>query len=101
MRSAWVDETDRLWGQMPKYGDHDAAEVALKLDPLAVKELGKYETEDRQYHDLQFRFKPIGKDRWTGRHATLEVKKMENQAVVWSRDYPREVPVCWPAEDDR
>jgi len=26
-RSAWMDETDRLWGQMPKHQDKDAAEV--------------------------------------------------------------------------
>lgn len=101
LRSAWMDSTDRLFGQMPKHLDHDATEVELTFDPLAAKELGKYEPEDLQYHDMQIRFKPLGKDKSTGHHATLEVKKMDTQTVAWSRDYPHETPVCWPAEDDR
>jgi len=101
LRSAWMDETDRLFGQMPKHLDHEATEVELTLDPMGAKDLGKYEAQDWQYHDLQFRLKPMGKDKATDHHATLEVKKMETQNVVWSRDYAREAPVCWPAEDDR
>jgi len=26
---------------------------------------------------------------------------MKTQAVAWSRDYPDQTPVCWPAEDNR
>jgi len=73
----------------------------LTFNPLAAKELGKYESEDWQYHDLQFRFKPMGKDKSTSHHATLEVKKMDTQTVIWSHDYSKETPACWPAEDDR
>ena len=101
LRSAWVDDKDRLFGQLPKYVNQEPSEYEIALDPFSAKELGKFEPQDLQYHDLQFRFKPMGKDKATYRHATLEVKKMDTQAVVWSHDYPRETPVCWPAEDDR
>jgi hypothetical protein len=86
---------------MPKHMDHDPTEGELTFDPLGGKDLGKYEPQDWQYHDLQFRLKPMGKDKATDHHATLEVKKMDTQAVVWSRDYPHEAPACWSAEDDR
>jgi hypothetical protein len=68
---------------------------------LDGKDLGKFEPEDWQYHDLQFRFKPMGKDKDATHHATFEVKKMGTQSVAWSRDFPHEMPACWPAEDDR
>jgi hypothetical protein len=50
---------------------------------------------------MQFQLKPMGNDKNTGRHATLEVKRMETQTVAWTRAYPHETPVCWSAEDDR
>jgi hypothetical protein len=50
---------------------------------------------------VQVRFKPLGRDKAIDHHATLEVKNMETQAVAWSRDYPHEMPACWPAEDNR
>jgi WD40 repeat protein len=101
LHSVWMDDADRLFGQFPKHMDHDAAEIAMTLDPPNAKELAKYKKEDRQYHDLQYSFKPMGSDKATNYHATLEVKKMETQAVAWSRDYPHTTPVCWPAEDNR
>lgn len=33
--------------------------------------------------------------------AVLEVRKMEDQAVAWSRTYSKETPACWEAEDNR
>ncbi|HKD59421.1 MAG TPA: M48 family metalloprotease [Terracidiphilus sp.] len=102
LRSAWMDDKDSLFGQLPKYMEQEPAEVEITLEPqFSAKDLGKYEPQDWQYHDLQFRLKPMGKDKSKDHHATLEVKKMDTQTVVWSRDYPHEVPVCWPAEDDR
>jgi WD40 repeat protein len=101
MHSLWVDDANRLFGQFPKHLDHDAAEIAITLDPLNAKDLAKYEKEDRQYHDLQYRFKPLNGDKASDYRSTLEVRKMETQAVVWSRDYPHGRPVCWSAEDNR
>ena len=101
LRSAWISDGDHLFGQMPKHLDLDPAQMELTLDPLEGRDLGKFEPEDWQYHDLQFRFKPMGKDKDATHHATFEVKKMGTQAVAWSRDFPHEMPACWPAEDDR
>jgi len=50
---------------------------------------------------MQIRFKPLGRDKASNHHATLEVKNMEAQTVAWSRDYAHEMPACWAAEDDR
>jgi WD40 repeat protein len=100
-RSGWLDESDTLWGQFPKYREKDEEEGTLTLNPLAEKSFGKYDKEDYQYQNLQIHFKPLGKDKDVNKHAALEVKKMENQVVAWSRDYQHETPTCWPAEDDR
>jgi hypothetical protein len=100
-RSAWIDEEDRMWGQYPKYLGRDPMETQLALNSSEDKNFGKYDNEDWQYRDLQFRLKPMGKDKDARSHATLEVKKMETQAVAWSRDYPHETPACWQAEDNR
>jgi len=99
--SAWIDSEDRLFGQFPKYIDREPVELRLSISTEENKTLGKFETEDFQQRDLQFRFKPIGKDIITSRHATLEVKKMETQTVAWKHDYPQETPAIWPAEDNR
>jgi len=76
-------------------------EVKLTMTPFASKELFKLEDGQRQYHDLQIHFKPMGKDNGIERHATMEVRKLESQAVAWTRDYNKETPACWPADDDR
>lgn len=98
---AWFDKEDRFFGQFQKYMDKDPAELRLSLDPLSTKDLAKLDDQEWQYHNLELRLKPIGKGKGTRTHATLEVKNMETQTVAWSRDYPDETPVCWPAEDDR
>jgi Putative Zn-dependent protease, contains TPR repeats len=101
-RSAWLDEHDRMWGLFPKFGTHDEQEMALTFDPQGEKSFGKFEKDDFQYQNLQLRFKPMGKDKESAnKHATLEVKNMETQAVAWTRDFQHETPACWPAEDDR
>jgi WD40 repeat protein len=101
LRNVWIDNQDRLFGQFPKYMDRDPAEFVLDLKALKPKDLGKFDTGDRLYRNLQFSFKPMGRDKATNRHVTLEVKNMETQTVAWSRDYPGVRPACWPAEDDR
>jgi WD40 repeat protein len=100
-RRAWFDETDQLFGQFPKYLSHDPAEIKITPAPLTSKELAKLDEKDWQYRNLEIDFKPLGKERTTREDATLEVKKMETQAVAWTRDYKYEMPACWPAEDDR
>jgi hypothetical protein len=100
-RSAWVDPTDHLFSQLIKYRENDPAEIDLTLATAAVKDLGKYENKDWQYHDLQMEFKPKGKDESADRNATLEVKKMGSQTVTWSKVFRYEKPACWPAEDNR
>jgi WD40 repeat protein len=101
MRSLWISEDDHMWAQYPKYGQHDPVELSSSLSVDDPKELGKYNNDDLQYQNLQIHFKPMGKDKNTRVHATLEVKKMDTQAVLWDRDYPREAPACWPADDNR
>jgi len=100
-RSVWIDSSDRLFAQFPKFLNRDSESMQLTLEPFASKSLSKLDDEDSQYHDLQYRLKPMGKSKDIREHATLEFKKMETQTVAWSRDYPHEVPVCWPADDDR
>jgi hypothetical protein len=100
-RSAWMGNDDRLFAQLSKFRDQDPADLVARMSPPGAKSLGKYEADEWQYRDLQFQFKPMGKEKITTHHATLEVKKMETQAVAWTRDYPHETPACWPAEDDR
>jgi WD40 repeat protein len=103
-RSAWMDHNDRLFGMFPKYLDKEPTVLELLVTQPGAKTLSKLEDHDWQYHNLQIRFKPMGKDKDASEiwhHATLEVKKMETQAVAWSRDYAHETPACWQAEDDR
>ena len=100
-RSVWIDPSDRLFGEFPKFIADEAVELNIPLKSVAYYKLATFEDSDRQYQDLQFRFKPMGKEKATDHHATLEVKKMGGQLVAWSRDYPYETPACWPAEDDR
>ena len=100
-RRAWIDNDDHLWAQYPKYMGLDQAETAIALNQQNEKLLGKFEDEDWQYHDMQFRFKPMGKDKNTRYHATLEATKMGTQAVAWTHDYLHETPAIWLAEDNR
>lgn len=100
-RSVWFDDGDRLFGQFPKYIEREPTELRITMAPVSGTDLAKYDGDDWQYHDMQYRFKPMGKEKTTARHATLEVKKMETQAVAWSREYPHQTPVCWPAENNR
>jgi len=90
-----------MYVQFPKFMDNDPSEARIQLATTAATELTKYDGSDWQYRNLQYRYKPMGKDQAIDHHATFEVKKMETQAVAWSRDYPHEAPACWPAEDDR
>jgi WD40 repeat protein len=100
-RSVWFDEGDNLFGQFPKYMEQEPTELRITMTPLGSTDLAKYEWEDRQYHNLQYRFNPMGKEDSTSQHATLEVKKMETQEVAWSWDFPHETPACWPAGGNR
>ena len=100
-RSVWINDADYLFGQFPKYLDKDAMEMEVSIATPGAKDLSKYEDKEWQYRDLQLQFKPMGKGESVERRATLEVKKMETQAVVWSKEFPHETPVCWPAEDNR
>lgn len=101
MSTLWIDGQDRLWGRMPKFVDYDAAAFEVPLDGQAAKQLGKFDDKDGQYENLQFQIKPMGRDKDTGRHVTLEVKSMETQKVLWSRDFPDERPACWAADNQR
>jgi hypothetical protein len=100
-RSAWIDKDDMLWTQFPKYMKREQTEMTTELNGTGAKELCKYEDQDVQYRNLQIRFRPMGNDTSTRIHSTLEVKKMDGQAVLWKRDFPREAPACWPADGDR
>lgn len=100
-RTAWIDGQDRLWSQFPKYMGRDPEETISTLTTGSVKPLGKFDDADWQYRDMRLHFKPMGKDDSTRQHATLQMTKMETQAVAWSRDFPHETPRCWPADDDR
>jgi outer membrane protein assembly factor BamB len=99
--SAWIDSNDRLFVQFPKYIDRDVQEGVVDLTTQKSKDFGKYDAGDFQFQNLQIRFTPLGKGKETTRHAKLEVKNMETQAVSWTRDYPHETPAIWPAEDNR
>jgi len=100
-RSAWIDDADHLFGEFPKFRDKDASEAEMTMTPLTFKDLTKFEEQDWQYHELQYRYRPMGKEKSSYQHATIEVKNMQTQAVAWSRDFPHETPACWSAEDDR
>jgi WD40 repeat protein len=100
-RSAWIDDADQFWAQYPKYMDRDPMETRLMLSSQAEKQFGKFDDEDWQYREMQFRLKPMGNDKNTRHHATLQATKMETHTVAWTRDYPHETPMIWPAEDDR
>ena len=102
-RSAWISPDDQLYAQAPKYLDKDPLQLHTDLTKIAATELGKFEGSDWQYHDLQYHFDPIGKDKKASsfHHATLQVKKMGAKDLVWSRDYPHETPAIWPTEDNR
>jgi len=100
-RTVWMDDNDRLFAEFPKFLDKEASVGAISMSPLRFTDMGKLENEDWQYRGMEYRFKPMGRDKATDHHATLEVKSMETQKVAWSRDYPHETPACWPAEDDR
>ena len=100
-RSLWINDEDYLIGQFPKFLDKEPADLKIRLTSPGGQDLGKYEGNDWQYRNLQVRFKPLGRDKATDHHATLELKNMETQTVAWSRDYTHEMPACWPAEDDR
>jgi len=100
-RTVWLDDDDRLLGEFPKFRDKDPEIGSMTLSPAVFKDLGKLELEDWQYRGLQYRFKPMGRGNATDHHATLVVKKMDTQAAAWTRDFPKETPACWPAEDNR
>jgi len=99
--SAWIDGNDHLFGQFPKYINWEPKELEFSLSPLGASELAVLDDKEWQYHDMELRFKPLGKSGSGDLHVTFEVKKMKTQTVAWSRDYAHERPACWPAEDDR
>ena len=100
-RSAWIDDGNHMFGQFPKFMDKDPVELRISLASLDAKGMAKYEREDDQFHDLQIRYSPMGKEKSTRQHATMEVKKMESQTVLWTKEYPHETPAWWETEDDR
>jgi hypothetical protein len=100
-RSAWFDKDDHLLGMFPKYVDKDPAVLEMDMKPPAVKSLFKPEDDYWQYSNLELDFKPMGRDKGTDHHATLEVRKLETQTMAWSRAYTHETPACWKAEDER
>ncbi len=101
MRSLWIDGQDHVFGQLPKYRDSDATEAELVLPEITTNDLGKYDDKERQYGDFTTMLKAEGDANWTDHHATLQVKKMGSQTPAWTREYPNETPVCWPADGDR
>jgi hypothetical protein len=100
-RSAWIDKDDHLFGIFPKYVDKDPVVLEMSVGQINAKSLSKPEDSDWQYSNLELRYRPMGKDKSTDHHATLEVRRMETQALAWSRDYSHETPACWKAEDER
>jgi hypothetical protein len=100
-RSAWMDDGDNLFAQFPQVYELDPMEVKTSLIPLQSKILGKYEGQDWQYRDLQYRFNPLDKGKFTSTHATLQVTRMETPKLVWSRDFSDETPAVWRADNDR
>jgi len=101
MRSLWVDNHDHVFGQLPKYRDSDAAEAEIALPDITTNDLGRYDDKERQYGDFTTMLKPVKDGEWTDHHAVLQVKKMGSQTPAWTREYPNETPVCWPADGDR
>lgn len=100
-RNAWFDGDDQLLGQFPKYLDKDAIDYQMHMTPLDAVQLSKLDTDQLQYRNLEIHFKPLGKDKATNHHATLEVRRMGTTALAWSHDYQHETPACWPAEGNR
>jgi WD40 repeat protein len=100
-RTVWLDDDDRLLREFPKFRDKDPVIGSMTLSPAVFKDLGKLELEDWQYRGMQYRFKPMGKGSATDHHATLVAKRMDTQAAAWSKDFAKETPACWPAEDNR
>lgn len=101
MTFMWIDGQDHLYAMLPKFVSHDPTEIEVDLNSQQAKELGKPEDKDRQHQDLQYIFRSMGKNKDLSYHATLEVKSMETQKILWSRDFPHESPVCWPSDDGR
>jgi WD40 repeat protein len=99
--SAWIDENDRLFGFFPKFNSWDATELQLTLAPFSSRTLAVLGDTKWQYRGFELGFKSIGGDKSGIANATLEVKKMESQALAWKRDYSPETPASWPADGDR
>jgi hypothetical protein len=74
-------------GNIPSPPQH-AGEQSKSADSIS-------HDEENGTDKLHIGFKVMGNDKMTNRHATLEVKKMETQAVAWTREFPRETPACW------
>ncbi|MGB8029077.1 MAG: M48 family metalloprotease [Terracidiphilus sp.] len=101
MRSLWMDDQDHVFGLLPKYRDMDATEMEITLPSITTNDLGKYDDKESQYGNLTYSFKPMGNSGTANYHATLQVKKMGAQTLLWTRDYPDATPACWPADGDR
>jgi beta-barrel assembly-enhancing protease len=97
----WIDDQDHLFAMLPKFVSHDPTEIEVDLGSPNGKELGKPEDNDRQHENTQYIFRSMGKNTDLRYHATLEVKSMETQKILWSHGYPHESPVCWPSDDGR
>ena len=100
-RSVWIDDGDAMVAQFPKYLNSEAVVGRLPLSTLKSEDLGKFDAQQWQYRDLQVIFKPLGHDKSTQHHATLEVRKLGSETVAWSREFAKETPACWPADGDR
>ena len=100
-RTGWFDEQDRLLTEFPKFLNKEASAAMMTLLPMKLTELGEADEDQSQYRGMQFRFKPMGKDKIAKHNATLEAQSIETQKVAWSREFPHETPNCWSAEDNR
>ncbi|HTJ29606.1 MAG TPA: WD40 repeat domain-containing protein, partial [Acidobacteriaceae bacterium] len=99
--SASFDDKDQLFAQFTKYLDKEGFDSKVQLNPIKVTELSKLDTAWWQQGDLELHFKPLGRDKDTNHHATLEVRKMGSATDAWTHDYQHEMPACWPADGGR
>jgi hypothetical protein len=102
-RSVWADDQDRLYLQFPEFLGQDAKEMRIALAAGTGKDLGKFDTNDWQFGSVQARFHGSGKDKDIAvlRKATLEIKSMDTQTVLWTRDFPHERPAIWSGDGKR
>jgi|GEM_PF-3218471 len=99
--SGWIDANDEMYGQFPKYLSWDATEMKIPLSTGHPENLAKLDDDEWQYHEYELRLKPNKKGADTSGNVTLEVKKMKEQTVAWTRSFEHERPAVWPGEGNR